>query len=150
MSFETMQAALEALSRPVLLTRHQRRAAAIMRLSRGMPPKAVAIEVGVHPVTVRKWSAKLREQLERDIHSLLVRRVKDLGGEVRRMKWQNRAHAPDVFVMLPHRHVWVEEKRPGERAGPGQMREHERMRAAGCEVRVIASEADIDYFFPLP
>jgi hypothetical protein len=95
--------------------------------------------------------------LERDIEKYLIRRVRELGGECRKVKWIGRAGAPDRLVMCPmlfheghaSAHtatVWVELKRPGglatfpkdahERA---QAREHERMRKMGQRVVVIDS-----------
>lgn len=38
---------------------------------------------------------------ERDIERHLVKRVKELGGEVRKVAWVGRRDAPDRFVMLP-------------------------------------------------
>lgn len=87
---------------------------------------------------------------ERDIHKALVERVKLLGGEVRRLSWIGRSHAPDVLVLLPGRHVFVEEKRPGEVPRPGQVREHYRLIRAGCPVRVVSSLEDIEAWLPLP
>lgn len=89
---------------------------------------------------------------ERDVHAALVARIKALGGEVRRLSWLGRAHAPDVLVLLPfhRRHILVEEKRPGETPRPGQQREHTRLREAGLEVLVISTPAEIDLYFPLP
>lgn len=101
--------------------------------------------------------------LERDIEKHLVKRVKALGGEVRKVQWIGRRGAPDRLVMLPASNddtaisirgregdepgvCWVELKRPGklttfpadahERA---QHREHERMRKMGQRVVVIDS-----------
>jgi hypothetical protein len=91
---------------------------------------------------------------EREIEAYLVKRVKELGGEVRKVKWIGRAGAPDRLVMLPGpwcgfdsaggfwaspRTIWVELKAPGEKARPSQVREHERMRAMGQRVVVIDS-----------
>jgi hypothetical protein len=77
---------------------------------------------------------------ERDIERRLVERVKDLWGEVRKVKWVGRDGAPDRLVMLPEitggawagertkdgmryvyppkivrpgRTIWIELKRPG-------------------------------------
>jgi hypothetical protein len=95
--------------------------------------------------------------LERDIEDYLVKRVKAMGGEVRKVAWVGRASAPDRVVMLPRRRrgensmwpeatVWVELKNPKtvvtfpanahERA---QHREHERMRKLGQRVEVIGT-----------
>ena len=87
---------------------------------------------------------------ERDIERHLVKRVKELGGEVRKVQWIGRRGAPDRLVMLPHKWnepgtywltqpVWVELKAPGKKAEPHQVREHERMRAMGQRVVVIDS-----------
>jgi hypothetical protein len=82
---------------------------------------------------------------ERDIEDYLVKRVKAMGGEVRKIKWIGRRGAPDRLVMLPAWALgsgvsaWVELKAPGEKAKPHQAREHERMRAMGQRVEVIDS-----------
>lgn len=41
---------------------------------------------------------------ERDIEKHLVQRVKEMGGEVRKVKWIGRRGAPDRLVMLPARY----------------------------------------------
>jgi hypothetical protein len=87
---------------------------------------------------------------ESDVHKALVKRIETLGGEVRRVSWQGRRAAPDVFVLLTKRSTWIEEKRPGEEPTDAQLREHARMRRAGCTVLVISTLAEIDYHFPLP
>lgn len=38
---------------------------------------------------------------ERDIEAYLVERVRELGGEIRKVKWIGRRGAPDRLVMLP-------------------------------------------------
>ena len=98
---------------------------------------------------------------EAAIERYLVKRVKELGGEVRKVQWIGRKGAPDRLVMLPRfRHhlgtatsctLWVELKAPGlaatfpanahERA---QDREHKRMRAMGQRVVVLDSREGID------
>lgn len=84
---------------------------------------------------------------ERDIEEYLVKRVKALGGEVRKVKWLGRHGAPDRVVMLPGLLSWVELKAPGEKAKPHQVREHERMRKMGQMVVVIDSMELVDEFF---
>lgn len=92
---------------------------------------------------------------ERDIEAHLVKRVKELNGEVRKVAWTGRRGAPDRLVMLPAkrlmptidcawcnpkgRAVWVELKAPGIKPPTYQLREHARMRAMGQDVRVIDS-----------
>lgn len=96
-----------------------------------------------------------KELRERDIEDYLVKRVKSMKGEVRKVKWIGRKSAPDRLVMLPSGFVmapyWVELKPPGgkltfpknahERA---QCREHARMRRMGQIVHVIDSFAGVD------
>jgi hypothetical protein len=89
---------------------------------------------------------------ERDVEAHLVKRVRELGGECRKVQWIGRVGAPDRLVMLPEGWskfwlrcdcptltIWVELKAPGEKARPSQVREHERMRAMGQRVVVIDS-----------
>lgn len=91
---------------------------------------------------------------ERDIEAYLVKSVKALGGEVRKVQWIGRRGAPDRLVMLPvrtiiekdlctyhvfSRTIWVELKAPGKKAEPHQLREHKRMEKMGQQVVVIDS-----------
>lgn len=87
---------------------------------------------------------------ERDIENHLVRRVREEGGEVRKVQWVGRRGAPDRLVMLPSTAdanglayvactIWVELKAPGEKPQPHQQREHDRMRRMGQVVVVIDS-----------
>lgn len=85
------------------------------------------------------------------IEKHLVKRVKELGGEVRKVRFLDRRGAPDRLVMLPGRWadagvaadprstVWVELKATGEVPEPHQVREHRRLRAMGQRVEVIDS-----------
>lgn len=95
---------------------------------------------------------------ESEIENYLVTKVREKGGEVRKVKWLGRNGAPDRLVMLKgiHNHaVWVELKAEGlaelfphtphERQ---QHREHERMRAMGQRVVVIDSYAGVDGLLP--
>ena len=97
---------------------------------------------------------------ERDVEDYLCRRVKAMGGEVRKVKWIGRNSAPDRRVMLvpeagpwpwPNSCLWVELKRPGGKATfpkdaheRAQHREHERMRRFGERVEVIDSFEGVD------
>lgn len=91
---------------------------------------------------------------ESEIENYLVERVKQLGGEVRKVKWIGRRGAPDRLVMLPTKYpewmqqkgnaIWVELKAPGEKPKPHQAREHERMRAMGQRVVVIDSVEGVE------
>jgi hypothetical protein len=93
---------------------------------------------------------------ESTIEQYLVRRVKSLGGEVRKVKWIGRHGAPDRLVMLPPKYwydkgchgdgplLWVELKSPGEKAKPHQAREHEILRSMGQRVEVVDSFERVD------
>lgn len=76
---------------------------------------------------------------EREVEAHLVKRVKELGGECRKVGWVGRHGAPDRFVMLPRGCLWVELKAPGERVKPHQQREHDRLRKMGQRVEVLDS-----------
>lgn len=81
---------------------------------------------------------------ESAIENYLRRCVKKLGGEIRKVKWIGRRHAPDDRVMLPDNCFWAEVKAPGERLRAGQAREHARMKKMGERVEVIDSIEDVD------
>ncbi len=84
---------------------------------------------------------------EREIEAHLVKRVKALGGEVRKVQWIGRRGAPDrlvvckgrVFVQDVGDDAWVELKAPGVKPEAHQLREHQRMRKHGLRVVVIDS-----------
>ncbi len=93
---------------------------------------------------------------ESTIEKHLVKRVKALGGEVRKVQWIGRRGAPDRLVMLPvfgpatrldqpprvvrsGRTIWVELKATGVAPEDYQLREHKRMRKMGQRVVVIDS-----------
>ena len=86
---------------------------------------------------------------ESEIEKYLVKKVKALGGEVRKVKWIGRRGAPDRLVMFPPNHTeWVELKATGEVPEPHQYREHKRMRNMGQTVYVIDSLKGVDALFP--
>lgn len=93
---------------------------------------------------------------ESDIEDYLVKRVKAVGGEVRKVQWIGRNSAPDRLVMLPFKEslysgrlkttVWVELKNPetiktfpADARERAQAREHRRMRELGQRVEVIGT-----------
>ena len=89
---------------------------------------------------------------ESDVEKYLVKVVRSLMGDTRKVKWIGRPHAPDRVVMLPFRGgslddgstIWVELKRPGGKAHAGQLREHARMRKLGQTVVVLDTIGAID------
>ncbi len=95
---------------------------------------------------------------ESSIRRALKARVEAYGGEVRAVSWLGRNHAPDVLTLFPSEpgrtpsflwgHTFIETKRPGKAATEAQAREHERMRAAGCEVLVITTLEELNSWLP--
>lgn len=85
---------------------------------------------------------------ERDIRKLLKARVEAYGGEVRAVSWLGRARAPDVLCLFPGGHWFAETKAPGGKPSAAQVREHERMEAAGCRVLVISTLTQLDNHLP--
>lgn len=101
-----------------------------------------------HAEAVARNKAKQRAPLrERNIEAHLVKRVKELGGECRKVQWIGRRGAPDRLVMLPGcrdstvaaNTCWVELKATGVKPELHQLREHDRMRKMGQRVVVIDS-----------
>ena len=74
----------------------------------------------------------------------LERLARLYGGTTRKLSYEGRAGAPDRLVLLDGVHFAVELKRPGAKPPPHQLREHERLRAAGLHVYVCASVEDIE------
>lgn len=81
---------------------------------------------------------------EFEIEDYLCDMVKVLGGEVRKVQWIGRKHAPDRLVLLPNYHCFVELKAPKQEPRKGQLREHNRLRKAGFDVYVIDSYDGVD------
>lgn len=114
-----------------------------------MKPKSEVLEILgekhlLHPANRVKRKTPFEGVKERDVARHLKRVVAGLGGELRKVRWEGRPHAPDYLVMLPGRAVWVETKRPGEEARAGQHREHERMWRSGMQVMVLDSVEAVD------
>jgi hypothetical protein len=82
--------------------------------------------------------------LESVIEAYLCRRVKQTGGEVRKLGWINRRGAPDRLALWPHAHAFFETKRPGEKPRKLQDKEIATLRAAGLTVEVLNSLDAVD------
>lgn len=86
---------------------------------------------------------------ERDVEQYLTRRVRGLGGQVRKVKWINHAGAPDRLVLLPPDYsAFVELKAPGKPLKPHQRREHERLRSFGLVTMKIDTLEEVDELWP--
>lgn len=85
--------------------------------------------------------------IERDVEQALVRRVKTMGGLCEKFTSPGRRSVPDRLVTLPNgRIVFVELKAPKKKPTENQIRDHERRRALGCDVRVIDNVEDANAF----
>lgn len=85
--------------------------------------------------------------LERDIEKALVKRVKELGGTAEKFTSPGRRSVPDRLVTLPGgRIIFVELKAPGKKPTENQLRDHNRRRELGCDVRVIDSLEGVNAF----
>lgn len=85
--------------------------------------------------------------LESAIERAFVARVKSLGGIAEKFTSPGRRSVPDRLVTLPGGAIiFVELKRPGGKPTVAQLRDHERRRALGCDVRVIDSMEAVDAF----
>lgn len=88
---------------------------------------------------------------ESKIVGALHKRILNLGGEYRKVRWEGRNFAPDKLVMLPGGRIyWVETKSTVGELTAGQLNEHLRMAKMGQTVLVISSLDAIDRYFPLP
>ena len=85
--------------------------------------------------------------LEKDIENALVRKVKTLGGMCEKFTSPGRISVPDRIITLPNgKIVFVEVKNTGKKPTELQLRDHERRRALGCDVRVIDNMDDANAF----
>ena len=94
---------------------------------------------------------KLREKLKA--------RVEAYGGEIRAVSWLGRSNAPDVLCLFAAGHDWFTgspkdgthvfvETKGTKKVSEAQLREHERMRDAGCQVILCRSLEELDAWLP--
>lgn len=82
---------------------------------------------------------------ERDIEQYLREQVKAAGGWAPKWESIGNAGVPDRIVILPNNIIlFVEMKAPGKQPTPLQSSQHRRMRALGCDVRVVDSLEKVD------
>lgn len=75
----------------------------------------------------------------------LVQRAREIGWIPYKFVSPGRAGVTDRLLAGSRgRIVWVEIKAPGEIPGKGQLREHDKLRALGHDVRVIDSKEGVD------
>ena len=82
---------------------------------------------------------------ERAIEQYLRDQVRAAGGRAYKFVSPGNNGVPDRLVILPPgRVVFVELKAPGRKPTPLQLAQHQRLRALGCDVRVIDSMQQVD------
>lgn len=91
------------------------------------------------------------------IENYFVKRVRETGGKVRKLKWIGNNGAPDRMVWWPPKHYalaadlfFIELKAPGEKPKKQQAEEHKKMKASGLRVLVIDTKDKVDAFVELP
>lgn len=85
--------------------------------------------------------------LEKEVESHLERGAKKLGGKAYKWVSPQNSGVPDRIVILPGgRIVFVETKKPGEKARRLQEEVHKKLRKLGCDVRVIDTIEKVDEF----
>lgn len=82
---------------------------------------------------------------EGKVQAYLKRRVKQLGGHYRKVKWIGRRNCPDDLIWWTAPGAWIECKAPGQKPTIGQMREHEKLRRDGWQVYVVDSQMSVDW-----
>ncbi|MED5019317.1 VRR-NUC domain-containing protein [Paenibacillus chibensis] len=86
----------------------------------------------------------MREQV---VEFYLRDQVKAAGGTAYKWTSPGNSGVPDRIVILPGgRIVFVELKKPGGKPTKLQLVQHKRLRALGCDVRVIDSKESVDAF----
>jgi hypothetical protein len=85
--------------------------------------------------------------IEAAVESYFKRRVRETGGEERKVVFPGRKGAPDRLCGWPNgRHAFVELKRPKGKAEKHQEREHRRLASIGFDVWLIDTREMVDAF----
>lgn len=75
--------------------------------------------------------------VEAEVEGTVVGKAERAGWFVRKIAYVGRRAAADRLFIKGGRTVWIEFKRPGKTARPGQALEINRMKGAGAEVHVV-------------
>lgn len=81
---------------------------------------------------------------ESEIEFYFNKRVKESGNWARKFTSPSTGGVPDVVACISGHTLFVEFKAPGKGLRPMQVREHEKMKAAGCIVLVIDTLEAVD------
>lgn len=98
----------------------------------------------------------MRETGRSGTEAYLKKKVAAAGGETRKWVCPGRKNVPDQIVIWTRYYAltprpeadihFVETKAPGKEANPAQGREHNRLRALGCDVFVLDTKEKIDAY----
>ena len=83
---------------------------------------------------------------EREIEQYFIRRVREAGGLQRKFVSPGHKGVPDRIAVISGVVHFVELKAPGELLRADQVREHKKLRDAGCNVWVVDSKDAVEYF----
>ena len=91
-------------------------------------------------------SANTMPTNEKDVESYLRKQCEARRWMCVKFLPDNKVGMPDRVVILPHGHVvWVETKRPkGGRTSAIQKYQHQKLRALGHDVRIVATREVVD------
>lgn len=81
---------------------------------------------------------------EKEIEAYLVKRVEELGGLTRKVRWIGRRGCPDRVVFLYGKTIWVELKTARGLLSDCQITEAAQLRGHGSVVNVCRSILDAD------
>lgn len=85
--------------------------------------------------------------LEKDVEGYLRKQIEKLGGECYKWVSPGNSGVPDRIILLPQgRLIFVETKKPGEKARALQKYFHKHLRKLGFDVRVIDTIEGVDQF----
>lgn len=85
--------------------------------------------------------------IEAVVERYFKKRVRETGGEERKVVFPGRKGAPDRLCGWPNgRHGFVELKRPKGKAEAHQAREHERLRSMGFPVDLLDTREAVDLY----
>ena len=89
---------------------------------------------------------------EKQVEARIKQRARENGGTAYKFTSPGRRSVPDDLIVCPSippelRPLFIEAKRPGEKATPAQLREHARLREQGATVFVADDYDIVDLIF---
>lgn len=81
---------------------------------------------------------------EKELTKYLVKKVKEKGGEARKLSYEGRTGAPDWMILFPNKIIFVELKTEGKKASPSQVKEIALLQSLGFEAHVVDNPTLLD------